>query len=102
MQRIVGYDAYALAAEARKPKRGALTEAWFQLEQRVRVYDGADDALHVVGLGAAFREHRENPRHVGARAGRHRSIGRRFLVMARQVGQEAADRVEYFFFSIHD
>ena len=102
MLRVVGYDADGLPVKPRQRGDRRPTETGFELEDAVLVEDRLDDLLHVVDLGAFFRQDLMNIRHILARSRRHVAHRRRFHVVARQVAEEGADGVESFLVRIDD
>ena len=102
MQRIVGDDADAFAAETRERDDCAFAETRFQLEQAVLVDQRLDHALHVVHLRAFLRQDGKHLLHVRAGTRGHRRIRRRFAVMARHIGEKTLERGEHLLLGIDD
>ena len=89
-QRLVGYNAYGLAAHAGKANQDVLGVVRLQLEEVAVIHGLEDELLHVIGL-VGVAGHQGVERHVGT-VGRvcrrtHRGF---FLVIQRQVVVQAA------------
>ena len=86
-----------MAVDSSERGHDVLRVASLQLEHRAAVDDAVDDLAHVVDLGALERQQLANPVAVRFEGRVDRPARRCFLVVRRQVRQEAAHGVECLF-----